>query len=111
MKKNIVKETGQQGDVLFKKRPAFVAGERVAVPRRNGQIILAEGEVTGHFHGIESPNATLFQIGEIRMLEVKDTVTVKHQEHKPITLSPGIYEIGGVVEYDYYKDMVQKVKD
>ena len=36
---------------------------------------------------------------------------VVHQEHKPITLSPGIWEVGRVQEYDYFQKMVRKVQD
>lgn len=73
--------------------------------------MLAEGEVTGHFHGIEEDESELIQIGEKILLKLAKAATLRHQEHKPITLEPGLWEVGIVQEYDYFSKMVKKVVD
>lgn len=82
--------TYRQGDVLI------VAVEKIPadlkpVPRENGRVVLAHGEVTGHCHAIDDP-AVLFlesDLGEMadRFLIVDQECTVSHDEHHPITLA------------------------
>jgi hypothetical protein len=47
----------RQGDILFvpvKKLPKGLTD----VPRQNGRVVVAEGEITGHCHAIDAPGAT-----------------------------------------------------
>jgi hypothetical protein len=73
----------------------------------NGRAVVAYGEVTGHHHSIslaDYPHTELYKKEEDNtskfVLAVKETTTLVHQEHAPITLTPGIY-IGAIqTEYD-----------
>jgi hypothetical protein len=66
-------------------------------------LVLAEGEATGHFHQIEDGGgvATLLedQSGR-RYLQVGEPVTVTHEEHGPITIEAGEYDVRIQREYD-----------
>ena len=76
-----------------------------------GRCVLAEGESTGHAHVVEDDEAELIQIGERMLLKLGKAATVVHEEHGPITLEPGIWEVGRVREYDYYAQMARPVTD
>lgn len=112
--KNMNTNQKQQGDVLFHKVNCPINledGKRVSP--KNGYLILAEGEVTGHFHGIalEEDEAELIRLEDSLLLSLKEPKTVQHQEHKPVTLEPGIWQIGQVVEKDWLSGMERKVQD
>ena len=98
----------QQGDVLIRRINAVPAGAAV----RHGRIILAEGEATGHCHETkEQEGVTLYTLDEILYFVTDHEVTVSHQEHGPVTVSPGFYQIGIVREWDYTKHEVKRVVD
>lgn len=81
----------RQGDVILipiKNLPKNLE----LIPEEKGNIILAYGEVTGHSHAIASGTAALFRSEGKEFLNVKKESILKHQEHGPITLSPGYYE-------------------
>ena len=102
----------QQGDVTLKRLDAMPTGKRVRLKRSpRGRLVLAEGEHTGHEHAVEETDAELIQIGERMILKLERSATIVHEEHKPITLEPGIYEVGRVQEYDYFQQMARTVAD
>lgn len=86
----------RQGDILLV--PVSEAPEGLReIPRRNGAIVLAEGEQTGHLHAIESTDATflaadLDEMAE-RFLAVESEVALVHPEHDTVTLEPGTYRV------------------
>jgi hypothetical protein len=93
----------RQGDVLVVVTQA-VPAEAVSVPRSEGELVLAEGEATGHRHAIADPHAELLAVPgeeiERRFLRiVGETATLTHQEHDPILLPPGLYEVIRQREY------------
>lgn len=110
MKKKQTKavSTFQQGDVVGRKLKEMPLGIATVVGRT--RLILAHGE-SGHSHVIEDDDAELIQIGERMLLKLTKAATVKHEEHGPITLTPGIWEIGRVREYDWFQQMERKVID
>ena len=63
-----------------------------------------------HAH-VEDDEAELIQIGERMLLKLDRAATVVHEEHGPITLEPGIWEIGRVKEYDWFSKMERQVVD
>lgn len=117
----------RQGDVQLQPVPALPAG-CTEIPPEGNRIVLAYGEVTGHAHAIYDHVAAPAQVdverpaaadevaeaaiarasskarlwraenGE-RFLEVKETVTLRHEEHTAHTLPPGIYKLPTQVEY------------
>jgi hypothetical protein len=101
----------QQGDVTLKRIDAIPKGERTHIKRTARGLVLAEGEATGHAHTIEEADAELIQIGERMILKLLTQATIVHEEHKPVTLEPGIYEVGRVREYDYFQQMARRVAD
>jgi hypothetical protein len=108
MKNKIAKTTAQQGDVILRKLKTMPTGEQKSEDRK--RLVLAHGE-SGHSHVIEDDEAELIRIGERMLLKLTRAATVQHEEHKPITLEPGIWEIGRVQEYDYFQHMKRQVVD
>jgi hypothetical protein len=108
MKNKIAKINAQQGDVLLRKLKTMPDGEAKIIAAK--RLVVAHGE-SGHSHVIEDDEAELIQIGERLLLKLEKTTTIKHEEHKPITLSPGIWEVGRVQEYDYFQKMQRQVID
>jgi hypothetical protein len=108
--KNINRLPKQQGDVLLIPVDATaLEGKQTPISKR--RCVLAEGEATGHAHVVEDDEAALVQIGEKMLLSLAKPATVVHEEHGPIKLEAGIWEIGRVREFDYLKDMVTPVRD
>lgn len=107
--KNIATKTAQQGDVVLKKLTEFPSGEKKVISK--GRMVLAEGEVTGHYHEIQQKDSYLYQVGNTMVLDLKEPATVTHQEHGPIELEDGLWEIGRVQEYDYFDKMKRQVMD
>jgi hypothetical protein len=113
MKKTL---TIRQGDVALMLVASLPAGCS-AVPLDNGRIVLAYGEVTGHAHAIsdhaERIDPRTQEIAEAaiararlwrapsgeRYLEVKEAVTLRHEEHTQHVIPPGIYQVPQQVEY------------
>jgi hypothetical protein len=104
----IAKTNFQQGDVLAVKLDAMPCGEKKSVAKKH--CVVAHGE-SGHSHIIDCDDAELIQIGERMLLKLGSHANLMHEEHKPITLSPGIWEIGRVQEYDYFAKMARDVRD
>jgi hypothetical protein len=98
----------QQGDVTFRPVPNK---EHNPAAQRGGRIVLAEGEATGHAHVVEDDEAELIREGERLLLSLTRPATVTHEEHKPITLEPGLWEVWRVSEYDYFSQMARTVAD
>lgn len=107
-KKQTVKQTFQQGDVLLRKLDKMPSGEQEVVSKK--RCVLAHGE-SGHCHVVEQDDAELIKIGERMLLTIKEPAEVTHEEHKSRVLSPGIWEIGGVREHDYLSGMQRRVQD
>ena len=59
--------------------------------------ILAEGEVTGHFHTIDVPVEEYyhyeFKGGKISFFRIDSPAKLEHEEHGTILLEPGIYQV------------------
>ena len=96
----------QQGDVLIK--PITDFHDKNELPenvrlKAVKNVVLAEGEVTGHAHRIEQDNCYLYEDEDGNLfLEVKDKpCNLTHEEHKPQDIRPGLWWIDGVVERDH----------
>ena len=89
----------RQGDVAFVKRELPAGANRVK--RVRGRLVLAEGEATGHTHAVATPKAELWRVGgEMFLLVPKGGAAVEHEEHSPVALQKGCYEVIRQVEYD-----------
>jgi len=99
----------QHGDVLLK--PVERLPKGVIQHKNNGRLVVAEGEATGHAHVITDLGAVLWELKGDLYLEVAEIVTITHEEHKPLEIPEGIYQIGRVQEYDYFQEMARRVID
>jgi len=96
----------QQGDILIKE--ATIPKNAKIMDRR----IIAEGETTGHKHQLEDlEKAQLLQIDSLLFLDVLEETRIIHEEHNPVTLPPGTYEVGFVMEYDHFEEETKRIKD
>lgn len=93
-----VGEFVRQGDV-FVRRIAEVPKTAKKV-KRNGRIVLAYGEVTGHAHAIAEDWVTELQDeANRRYIQVaKKSATLVHEEHSTHVLEPGVYHVWQQVE-------------
>jgi hypothetical protein len=95
----------RQGDVFIvpvAKLPGDLTGTRP---------VLAEGEVTGHAHRVADPTtAQVFKGSSGLFLEVTaDSATVVHDEHAPVTVPRGSYEIR--IQREYHPKEIRRVVD
>jgi len=104
----IAQKSFQQGDVNGRKLSSMPEGKQRLIARKT--LVVAHGE-SGHSHAIEDDEAELIEIGGRMLLSLTKEATLKHEEHKAITLSPGIWEIGRVQEYDWFSKMQRQVID
>ena len=106
----------RQGDVMIRRlngRPAV--GQRVRAD--SGRVILAYGEVTGHAHALSDADVMLFErpsaLGKPtesqRFLEVRKFTSLKHEEHAPIELDTGFYEV--IRQREYEEGQIRNVAD
>lgn len=104
-----MKKIYRQGDVLFVRVARVPKGERRA--RRDGMIL--EGEATGHVHRVDHAQleiAEVYEIEERLFLSAReDGVAIVHEEHGPIVLPAGDYEI--IRQREYSPDKIRNVAD
>jgi hypothetical protein len=105
-----VKKLWQQGDVLCFSG-ASVPGDAVKIEKNSRGHVLAEGESTGHAHVVDSDDCEMFAASGRRWLNVTSQVIVKHEEHGPLTLDEGVYEIKIVREMDPFEREIKNVAD
>lgn len=95
----------QQGDVCIAK-VLKIKGNKL------NHLTLAKGEKTGHHHTITEGEASLYEENGILYLHIESaTAILTHQEHKPIVIEKGDYEIGIVQEYDHFLEEARRVAD
>jgi hypothetical protein len=95
----------QQGDVLIKK-VSEIKGKKL------GHLTLAKGESTGHHHTITEGEVELYEHEGILFLRVNsEKATLTHQEHAPVEIPQGEYEIGIVREYSHFDEEARNVRD
>lgn len=97
----------RQGDVLIRQIKSLPAQK--ATKRESG--ILAFGEVTGHAHKVETlTQAEVLEIGNDLYLRVSEEgVRIVHDEHAPIELPAGNYEV--TIQKEYSPAEIRNVAD
>ncbi len=87
----------RQGDVLLRRIDEVPYPiTTTVVPREEGRIVLAHGEMTGHAHAIDAPldEATLLTAADQRrFLRLARDVELRHEEHATINLPAGLYQV------------------
>lgn len=110
----------RHGDVLLKridKLPDYLG----AAKQRKSKVIL-NGEVTGHSHRICDGETQILDYYETTWrstepvlrasyLQVETPATITHEEHGPLPLTIGIYEIVRAREFDYAANLGRNVRD
>lgn len=117
-----MKKYFRQGDVLLELVKALPKGAKDITP--TDRIVLAHGEVTGHAHAVypevvPTPRASakprtkmpakLWDAGAERFLQVVEKTALKHEEHAPVPLEPGIYKV--TTQREYSPEEIRKVAD
>lgn len=100
----------QQGDVLLKQITTLPKALK-KVKRKARGFVLAEGEVTGHAHVIDSDIALMEDQNGNMFMSNENEVTIIHEEHHSATIPAGNWEIGIVKEYDHFAEEARKVQD
>ena len=93
----------RQGDVCLIAVDS-IPEDALLEPAKNGKLILALGEATGHHHRFEfmdtSQNVRMLKSGSgARYLEVTAPVELLHEEHSTVIVPPGKYYLPQQVEY------------
>jgi hypothetical protein len=100
----------RQGDVLIRKVKSLPTQK--AQPRLTG--ILAYGEVTGHAHRVEDlSRAEVLEVVEggrrLFLRVAAEGVRVIHEEHAPVSLPEGNYEVE--IQKEYTPAEIRNVAD
>ena len=96
-----VPQVWRQGDVFL-----VAVGEFPAGRRESHSLVLA----TGHSHRVEDGEASAAMIGDKLFLEVGGTGAIlRHDEHAPITIPCGRYEIR--IQREYAPNEIRRVVD
>lgn len=96
----------RQGDILFKLVDSLPKGAKKLKHKT-----VALGEFTGHSHRFEDNTTELFMLENTMYANVPVTTEIIHEEHKPLVIEKGVYEIGNEREYDYAEESMKKVVD
>lgn len=107
-----IKDQIRQGDVLVEQAEINV----VDSTHPKGAVILAHGEVTGHCHEIDAPEAVEHWGDEVnnsqlstRIMVLTGPVSLTHQEHSRIPLSPGTKRV--IRQREYSPAAIRNVAD
>lgn len=100
-------------------KKAIRHGDVILVPVRKiegkeqevkGDVVLAEGEVTGHSHRFPAGHAALFRYDDKTYVRVLGEVgCLRHEEHKEIKVPQGEYEV--IIQKDYEPSGWKRVVD
>jgi len=97
----------QQGDVILKSVNSIPVGGTL-----KKDLILAEGERTGHTHKIVSGQVQLILLQAAMYLRViSETAKLIHNEHEEISIPEGDYEVTIVREFDPFEEEIRTVQD
>lgn len=104
---------GDLGITQLKEKPAdeMLKDHKVYKGRK---FVLAEGEATGHNHVLTTESKTGFEIYkhfDKIYLKLEQPAKLTHQEHKKITIKPGIYVVKKEREHDYFQNQSRGVID
>lgn len=102
-------KTAQQGDITLTRLDALPEGELQIISEN--YLILAQGSSNGNTHSIKQERAMLVKIENRTFVVLPENGVLEHQEHKPINLLAGNWEIEPVNEFDYFAQMARKVID
>lgn len=105
-KTEIIPTLDQQGDVLLFSTEAIPDTAKL----QKGLSVIHPGN-TGNNHALAGPAFGIYVDGDRKWIDVAEPATLTHNEHKPITLTSGKYEMRLVQEYDHFSDLQRAVVD
>lgn len=79
--------------------------------KRKQNNVIAEGEMTGHYHAASGGGIALLERGEELFLDAPNGGEITHQEHNTVTVPPGQYERHIVKEYDPFEEQIRNIRD
>ena len=105
----------RQGDVLVWQDDE--ATGTVEIPREDGAVVLAHGEVTGHTHAIRVPGVCHLRaegihaeaINVTALLVEADSVALVHEEHATISIPAGRHHV--IIQEEYSPEEYRNVAD
>lgn len=77
--------------------------------KKSSDLVLAEGEVTGHKHILRGQTVQVFRDGEKAFVNAGEGTVLVHDEHKEIELPKGKYEVQ--IQREYSPTENRKVMD
>lgn len=90
----------RQGDVALIAVNEVPAGAETLLRDARSRVVLAYGESTGHAHALHESGVTLYRAANSDVfLQVAQPATLRHEEHEPIKVPPGIYRVVRQREY------------
>jgi len=103
----------RQGDVLVIPVKSIPKEAATQVPSEKGRVVLAHGEATGHHHSLLDRHVVMFRDdGMARaFIKVEKDTPLEHQEHDPINIPKGTYEVRRQVEADPFTQQARAVAD
>ena len=88
----------RHGDILLVPVPSVPQDARRE--DRNGNLVVAQGEATGHSHRIEDERAERWLTSRREaFLVLPVAAEIRHEEHRTLTLPPGTYRVVRQREY------------
>ncbi|MDH3324256.1 MAG: hypothetical protein OEL89_01305 [Candidatus Peregrinibacteria bacterium] len=92
----------RQGDILLK--PINSIPEEA----RKKNLVLAEGEVTGHYHQFVDPTiVSVYEVNEQQYVNVREKAELTHDEHHNLFIEKGVYEVVRQREVDLLNEVRQ----
>lgn len=102
----------RQGDVLIRSAKSVPVGAKKTDWTKEGRVILAYGEQTGHAHAFPLSFASMYstEAGQ-RFLRLKEGAQLTHEEHATISPPAGTYEVVQQCEWSALSQMARRVAD
>ena len=102
----------RQGDILIVPLAKMPKGLD-PIDCKDGPVLLADGEVTGHAHAIKDRRAALFRDPKLAAIFMHVSgdgpVALEHQEHSTVQIPPGIYQI--IRQREYSPEAIRTIAD
>lgn len=99
-----------QGDVFLQQVDEIPPDALLDTSLTEGaRVILARGEATGHHHSLNAEKAQVKVKDRLVFVEVVAEGMLRHQEHDPIKVKPGLYKLG--TQREYTPQEVRRVAD
>jgi len=107
--KNESRKPLRHGDVIL--IPILKGSAKFTLGKKERELVLAYGEVTGHSHKLTKNHGALYSFDNKVYLDLQNKInTLTHEEHGDIELPCDVdYEI--VIQRDYTPKSWEKVRD